>query len=213
MTDVPAGATPSWAGRGLRLAGWVALCVAPLVVRVACEANGELDSAATAREVGDADGEVLHLGRALRWRLPLATHDERAIARLLEIGEQAAGPDPALSLAAYREIRSALLGSRGLDVPHADVLADVDGRIARAMAEGDAAAEASRRTELDREPGRSRLGPALAAAGWIAWVWATARFVRRGLDGRGRLVPGLGTRTGLLALALLVAWMIAWRFA
>jgi hypothetical protein len=213
MTDVPAGATASWTGRGLRLLGWIALGVAPLVVRVACEANGELDAAAAAREVGDGDGEVLHLGRALRWRLPLATHDERAIARLLEIGEQAAGLDPALSLAAYREIRSALIGSRGLDVPHADVLADVDARIAAAMADGDAAAEAARRAELEREPGRSRLGPALAAGGWIAWVWATARFVRRGVDARGRLVPGVGTRTGLLALALLVAWVIAWRFA
>ncbi|MBL8945142.1 MAG: hypothetical protein JNK45_18395 [Myxococcales bacterium] len=213
MTDVPAGAPPSWAGRGLRLVGWIALCIAPLVVRVACEASGELDAAAAARGVGDGDGEVLHLGRALRWRLPLATHDERAIARLLEIGEQAAGPDPALSLAAYREIRSALLGSRGLDVPHADVLADVDARIAAAMADGDAAAEAARRAELDREPGRSRMGPALAAAGWIAWAWATARFVRRGLDARGRVVPGVGTRAGLLALALLVAWVVAWRFA
>jgi hypothetical protein len=34
-----------------------------------------------------------------------------------------------------------------------------------------------------------------------------------GVDARGRLVPGTGTRWGLLSIALLVAWMVAWRLA
>lgn len=214
--SVPAGeASPAsepsrrWFDRAWRLVLLVGLAVVPLVVRVACEASGELDAASVAREAGDVDGEILHLGRALRWRLPLATHDERAIDRLLEIAEH----DPAWSLPAYREIRSALLGSRALDVPHADVLADVDGRIAAVMADGDAGAMATRRAELDVASTQSRLGPGLAAAAWLGWVWAAAHMLRHGIDARGRPIRGVGTRAGLLALGMLVAWMIAWRFA
>ncbi|MBC8071910.1 MAG: hypothetical protein IAG13_26520, partial [Deltaproteobacteria bacterium] len=118
--------------------GAVVLAIAvPVVAHVAWEAHAELELAIDARERGDEQAEVIHLGRALRWRIPGASHDELAIDRLLAIGEQAesAADDPAhvRALAAYREIRSALLGSRGLDVPHADVLADVDARIARLM--------------------------------------------------------------------------------
>jgi len=197
----------------------VVLAMAPLLGRVACEARSELDAARAARERGLGDTEVVHLGRALRWRLPLSDHDEVALARLLEIGAlaEAAGDRP-LALAALREVRSALLGSRALDVPHADVLGEVDGWIARLMADGDGAdgdpsSEAARREELRAVTEQSRSGPMLAAAAWLAWVIASARWMLRGLDARGRLVPGVGTRSGLLALALLVAWMIAWRFA
>jgi hypothetical protein len=213
--DAPPGApsaAPGWAQRSVRLAAWIVLALAPLVARVAWEAHRELQDAALAQAAGDEDVEVLHLGRALRWRLPGASHDEIAIARLLAIGESAAAAgELGLALVAYREIRSALLGSRGLDVPHADVLSDVDARIAELMAAGDAEVARRRRAELLEATQHSRLWPGLAAATWLAWVWASARLLRRGLDARGRLIPGAGTRAGLLALALLVAWMLAWR--
>jgi hypothetical protein len=197
--------------RALRIGVVVVLAVLPLVVRVAWEASAEMSAAAAAREAGDEETEVIHLGRALRWRLPLASHDEHAIARLLEIGETA--DDPARALVAYREIRSGLLGSRALDLPHADTLHDVDARIATIMAAGDADAEAVRLAELRVASDDSRVGKAVAALAWIAWVVASARFLMHGIDARGRLVPGVGTRSGLLALALLVGWMIAWRLA
>lgn len=197
--------------RALRIAAIAIVGLGALVVRVACEASAELELAAAARDAGDEHDEVIHLGRALRWRLPLASHDEIAIARLLEIGE--AAEEPAAALAAYREIRSALLGSRALDVPHADVLRDVDERIATLMSEGDAEAHARRHAELRVASESSRAPRVLAAATWIAWVLASAAFLLRGVDARGRLVPGTGTRWGLLSIALLVAWMVAWRLA
>lgn len=199
--------------RWLRIAVVVALGAVPLVVRVGCEAAAEMGLADDARAAGDEDEEVLHLGRALRWRLPGASHDERAIERLLAIGEAAHASDPARALVAYREIRSALLGSRALDVPHAEVLRDVDGRIAALMGQGDPAQTAARAAELRVEPERSRTGTVLAAASWLAWVLAAARLLLHGIDARGRLVPGSGTRSALLALGLLVTWLLLWRFA
>ncbi|MBC8069366.1 MAG: hypothetical protein IAG13_13605, partial [Deltaproteobacteria bacterium] len=53
----------------------------------------------------------------------------------------------------------------------------------------------------------------LAAALLISWVVATLWFVSRGIDARGKLVRPTGTRAGLLALASLLAWLLAWRFA
>jgi hypothetical protein len=190
---------------------------------VAWEAHAELDAAADARDRGDESAEVVHLGRALRWRLPLAANDERAIDRLLAIGELAEDdPDDVAhvrALAAYREIRSGLLGSRALDVPHADVLADVDARIARLMHAqsetlGVHAADEAEQLERLREASTTRRAPiVLAAASLIAWVLATLWFVSRGIDARGKLVRPTGTRTGLLALASLLAWLLAWRCA
>lgn len=206
-------AVRSRAERALRVGAVVLLAVVPLMVRVGCEARAELAEAEVARVAGDEDGEVMHLGRALRWRLPGGPWDERALARLLEIAETAEPIDSARALAAYREIRSGLLGSRALDVPHADTLRDVDSRIAAIMGDGDPGAEAARLTELRQEPEASRLGKAIAALLWVAWVVASARLLLRGIDARGKLVPGVGTRAGLLALGLLVAWMLAWRFA
>jgi len=207
---------------GLRALVLPALLV-PVVVHVAVEASRELSAADAAAELGDEDAEVLHLGRALRWRLPGAGHDELAIDRLLALGA-AAEEDPAdvghaRALAAYREIRSALLGSRALDVPHADVLADVDARIARLMvaqsqALGVAAQDETLQLERLREASASPRTPVvLAALAMVMWVGASLAFLARGLDAQGRLRRPTGTRAGVLALAALITWMLAWRFA
>lgn len=200
-----------------------ATLVVPVVVQVAVQARSEIVAADDAAANGDEPAEVIHLGRALRWRLPLSSHDEHALARLLAIGENAEqDPDDvghARALAAYREIRSALLGSRALDVPHDDVLADVDARIARLMAAqsqalGVVAEGEARQHERLREASQaSRTGPVLAALALLAWVCATFLFLSRGVDARGRLTRPTGTRTGLLVLAALVLWLLAWRFA
>ncbi len=215
--------------RRARLRRWglfalvVPALLVPVVVHVAVEARRELSAADAAAELGDEDAEVIHLGRALRWRLPGAGHDEVAIARLLALGEVAEA-DPAdlghaRALAAYREIRSGLLGSRALDVPHEDVLADVDARIARLMdaqsrALGVAAPGEAAQLERLREASASPRTPVvLAALAMAMWVGASLAFLARGLDAQGRLRRPTGTRAGVLALAAFFTWMLAWRFA
>ncbi len=209
-TAPPSAAPRRWWSRVRLPAAVLALVLTPLLVRVQCEARGELAAAAAAREAGDVDGEIVHLGRALRWRLPLSQHDEVALARLLEIADGT--DDDTVALAACRELRGALLGSRALDVPHGDVLAEVDDRIA-ALTErvGDPVRTRAQHHALLREGAtRSRVRPALAALAFLGWVAATAAALRLGLDRSGRAVPGRGARWMLAAVALLLAWLLLW---
>src|SRR5690606_20047247 len=86
---------------------------------------------------GDPETQIEHLGRAARWRVPGLGHDEQAIDALMDLGAQAEtqgerGGQRALT--AYREVRRALLGTRGLWVPQSDRFHQANERIAVLMA-------------------------------------------------------------------------------
>ncbi|MEX1363308.1 MAG: hypothetical protein AB1Z98_09295, partial [Nannocystaceae bacterium] len=171
-----------------------------------------------AREAGQLDREIEHLGRALRWRAPLLSHDERALERLWALGQQqqARGTEGrAAALAAYREIRRGLLATRSCGISHRDRWEQANERIAALMAEQEhelgpsnpsAAAEHHHQQLLSREPGPDPLRANLAALAFVGWLVCVAGFVLRGVDPRGRLRPRGAVRWGLAALGLLVAW-------
>ncbi len=207
------------AARGL---AWTVAFAMPVVVRAWMDARAELDAADDAVASGDEDGEVEHLGRALRWRLPLSSIDDVALARLFAIGEAAdEDGDPVLALAAYREARGALLASRVLAVPHAEARAELDIRIARLMADeerrfgtdsshgGDL--EAHHLALLSATPGPAPVRATIAAGTFVAWVIASLATVMKGVDASGRVRPRPAILWGLASVACLVAWTIAWR--
>ena len=102
--------------------------VVPIAIRATVEGSAALDEALG---TDDIDLRIERLGHAARWRMPIATHDERALDALVEIGESR---NDEASLAAYREARRALLGTRawGLSDPaRFEMLCE---RIATAMA-------------------------------------------------------------------------------
>lgn len=72
-----------------------------------------------------------HYETAARWYLPLAPHVDDAYGKLRGL---TASSDPAISLAAWRAIRSAARATRSLWTPHADDLAAADAAIARLSA-------------------------------------------------------------------------------
>jgi len=128
-------------GPGPKAAGWTALVVlgvlGPLLGRAAWEGQGALDQADLAAAEGRIDREIMQLGRAARWRVPIAGHDERALARLMAIAEEAERAGEASSqtaIAAYREARGALLASRAWGVADPAVLDAANLGIARLMA-------------------------------------------------------------------------------
>ena len=111
---------------------------APLLLRVAWEGRAELEMADAAAERGRVDLEIVHLGRAARWRAPFFGHDEDALARLMAVAGTAkmlgdAGSQTALM--AHREVRAALLATRGLGPVDPSLLDAVNHEIAGAMAE------------------------------------------------------------------------------
>jgi hypothetical protein len=209
-----------------RRAAWVVLAglafAVPVGARVAFEGRAELDRAELARAEGRVDDRIVHLGRAARWRLPVAAHEERALEELSAIGvELEAAGDVEGALTAWREIRGALLATRGVRIPHPERLRHANGEIARLMAEqerrlgtdlsGRGAQEEYHLALLQEVPGPAPwpgIGAALAFAAWIA---ATVGFVLRALDAHGRLRPRAALRWGGASLVLLAAWMVLLR--
>ncbi|HEY0137997.1 MAG TPA: hypothetical protein VGB85_28120, partial [Nannocystis sp.] len=72
------------AGAGLIVLG----VAAPLLGRVAWEGQAELRAAQAAAERGRVDLEIVHLGRAARWRSPVSGHDDAALERLMAVGRE-----------------------------------------------------------------------------------------------------------------------------
>lgn len=209
-------------GRRLAIAAGVAGAVLlPLLLRAGLEARAELAEADRAHDRGDLDAEIVHLGRALRWRVPLSGTDEDAIDRLeaLARAQEALGPQGRdAALAAHRELRRGLLATRVLDVPHRERWAHANARIAALMAEqereqgtdasGTGDPEAYHLALLSREPGPAPLRGHLAALGFSGWVIAVVGFLLRAIGPRGRLRPRPALRWGLGVVGLLVAWAV-----
>ena len=210
---------------GLLVAAGGALAI-PVAVRVSWEGRAELDLADAAAEEEDADAEIEHLGRAARWRMPLLSHDEEAIDRLLQLGtdaESRGDEGRQTALAAYREARGALLATRTWGVPQRDVFDDVNVRIATLMAEQ----EADFGTDvggtgdpytyhlalLEEVPGPDPWRANFAALAFVGWIVATVGFVLRGIDARGHLRPKSAVRWGVAAVVLLAAWALLLRYA
>jgi hypothetical protein len=190
--------------------------VGALFLRAWLDGRAQLRQADEMAAAGDVDGEIRHLGRAARWRLPLAAHDEHARARLREIAEretEAGAVDTAL--AAWRELRSAILATRTVDVADPEQLAAANTAIVELMvaqanqssSDGTAADSARWAAELEEEP-TSRARSLAAAACFAVWLVACVGFFFQGVDGKGRLAPRPALRWGALALVSFAAWII-----
>lgn len=209
---------PEARGRAIaRRAGLIALAVAlvlgPLIARAWIDGRAQLRLADAAAEAGELDTQILHLGRAARWRLPLAGHDDFARAQLRELGGTATkANDTNHALAAWRELRGALLGTRALGVVDPEQLREANAAIVQLMVrQGDAAGEPVDRArwaaELDEDLA-PRWRSLLAAACFAAWLITCVGFFVFGIDAKGRLEPRLALRWGGSALALLIAWIL-----
>lgn len=192
----------------------LAAFVIPVVARALFEARAEL---AAAEAADDEATRVLHLGRALRWRVPGSPHVARARAELVAIGEAAEQRgDEAAALVAYREVRSALVGTRMIAAPDGDVLADVDGRIARLMAADDArrgnarsGGEAHHLALLEAPRVGDDVATFVGAAAFVLWIATSVAFLARGVDGRGRLRMPAAVRWGATSIAAFVIAAVA----
>ena len=178
---------------GRRSQGWqlvlagVLLVLAALVGRMLFGAQREVARAALA---GDLEGRTRHLRRAMAYYLPGNPWVRQAHDELLALARRAdrLGNRPQ-ALAAYRELRSAILALRGLSRPFAATLPEVNRAIARLSSadpravpglRGAAGREALLR-RLEHPPAPARGWTVLGLGGFGLWVLGGALLLLRGL--------------------------------
>lgn len=211
---------------GITPAALARTCVGLLIFAVALayvRAGTESRSAYRAGETADADGDwqsaVLHYRHSAQWHAPMIGRSGEALAALIEIGDDRAEVDDLDgALVAYRSARFAIMATRHLTTPHAELLPDLHAKIASHMAtqvDGRGNEEARFLAQLDAYEDR-RPNPMLslgASLGFLLWLASLAMMAWRGFepDGRPRARPFLGWLAS--AVAFLSIWLVCVRFA
>jgi hypothetical protein len=178
-------------GKGaVRAFALFAILLAIVAARVVWSSRGEWRVAVTAT----GDDEIMHLGRAARLYAPGNPYSRRAADKLAAIGRE----DPARALAAWRELRSALLATRSFYTPHHALLDEANARIADLMADAEVAAGTQHARDNARAWHAARLAQdeapsvawtLVALLGLAAWVGCALGLLLRGVGDDDRLRP------------------------
>ncbi len=208
MSEAAEPPKPSKRRKWLLRAGVVLAIFTGIWLRVLVDGRSELKTATKAQQEGDLVLAVMHYGRAARWRAPLASHDEQALAALKTLATQAElARDYELALAAHRERRRAILGTRTpFGVNHPEDLAEANQAIAGLMAR-DGYDAATAIDELSAPTPGPTPGTWFAALSFVGWLGALLVLMTRGIDQEGRWRRGVAARAGLASLVLLPVWM------
>jgi hypothetical protein len=168
----------------------LAILAAIVAVRVVWSSHGEWRAAAAAT----GDDEIVHLGRAARLYAPGNPYSRRAVDKLATIGRD----DPSRALAAWRELRSAILATRSFYTPHRALLDEANARIAELMADAEVAAGTQHAREKARAWHAARLAQdeapsvtwtLVALFGLAGWIGCALGLLLRGVGDDDRLRP------------------------
>jgi hypothetical protein len=168
----------------VRGAAVVAILVAIVTVRVVWSSRGEWRAAVAAT----GEDEIVHLGRAARLYAPGNPYSRRAVQRLAAIGRA----DPARALAAWRELRSAILATRSFYTPHRALLDEANAQIATLMADAEKSHDKGRAwhaARLAQDEAPSVAWTLVALAGLVAWIGCALGLLLRGIGDDDRLRP------------------------
>jgi hypothetical protein len=166
--------------------------------RFVVEARRAVGGAEVALAAGDrVEAERCYLD-ALRAYVPGSPYEQRALDGLARLASEAQdGGDPVAERRALEAMRSGLLGTRGIVIPHRARLAPVEERLQTLDADAGGAAPVAVMGPLGRGLGHavggrgtgwpsSVLSTLIALIGLATWVAAVALVVRSGLEqGRG----------------------------
>jgi hypothetical protein len=184
----------------IRAVSFFAILLAIVAVRVVWSSRGEWRAAIAA----SGDDELVHLGRAARLYAPGNPYSRRAVEKLAAIGNG----DPERALAAWRELRSAILATRSFYTPHRALLDEANARIADLMADAELAAGTQHARDKARAWHAARLAQdespsvawtLVALLGLGLWIASAVGLMLRGVgdDDRLRSRVALGWALGV----------------
>ncbi len=193
----------------------VAVCA-----RVVVSGSEDLATARGARDAGLPATAIEYYGRAARWYLPLvgahgpARREMAALCREVE-----SGGDADLALRCHREMRGAILATRWLVTPDADLLEEANQAIARLVAREKGPdglpvlPEATHLALLRRDETPNPWLSALAVVLFCAWVGVAGWGLWSSISPEGTVSWRRLGRFAVLSLVLASAWLVALRFA
>ncbi len=170
---------------------------------VAVRARARLEAGRTLRREGRPLAAVYVLGGAARMRTPLSRAFRDAQDELEQIAHDPAVP-PDLRRIAHLEVRRAIAGRRVFDLDDPE-----------AFAHASEAAGVPAGAPVEPREGAGTFSPVRATSAGLlfaAWVWASLRFLRDGLDEDLRLRPA-AVRWGVVWWITLVGWTVLTRYA
>jgi len=184
-----------------RALGVVAILFAIVTVRVLVSSHAAL---ADAERAASTDERRFLLGVAARMYAPGNPWSARALTALVDEGRAHEAADPKRALAAFREVRSAILATRSFYTPNRPLLDEADRAIARLTSalEGTGAAgdawHAARLAEAEREA-PSVGWSVVALVGLFLWLGAAAGLFLAGFDANDALRrrPALAAACGV----------------
>jgi len=202
------------------LGALVALTV--IVVRLLVDARSACREGAAAEQRGDTTAAIRHYLDAGRLYVPASPYMRTALDRLDAIGVSCVTKGDYLTArAAFEAERAALLGTRSFYTPYATRLPELERRLARLLAAGEAhsvpdsfeARADWHARRLAERPGPKTSLVLLALLGLVLWVSSAVAFFRRGVDANLRLRRGPAIFAGAGFLVGLCLFLVCLRLA
>ena len=199
--------------------GGVLLFIAPLYARCWYDAALNLDYARKAKAQGEILSSIEYYRRAVGWRAPFNMPAFEALAEFYEYASRGI-EDRSLKLQAFRELRSAVLGSRSfLDrspfrSAELQLVESVLQRSEGALVELVPIQERRQTYLVDLNAYRENVWfQILSQLAFLGWILAVLNFIWRSFDRQGVIVREGTVQRASLVLGFYAAWLVALRFA
>lgn len=210
-----------------RVVRWVGRIVAILIVlmisvgtRVLISGHTDLRIARQAQEANLPSTAVDYYSRAARWYFPVGGAHVEAREALVRIAEDAeARQDLDFAVRVWRELRSAILATRWLYTPSAEMLGLANRQIAQGVSKMSVdqrdplSDEKAHLVLLERTNMPSPIMAGLASILFVMWLVVTATGTWFSVSGEGKTRWSRFALTMAVSIACLVGWLVVLRYA
>ncbi len=203
--------------RGFRLLAAVAIVFAVLAGRQLVLSRAENRDGFRSESEGNVMSAISHYDRSVHAYFPGNPYVKASLERLLVLAREWESKDPKVSLLACDAVRGGVYAIRSFYRPYADLLPEVNERIAvlrareqvketSSMTYEDALAFHRKVLAQDLRPGA--LGVLLTEFGFLGWVLCVVGLIWRGFDREGKMLvkPSVPWVAGIILFFALWIW-------